>query len=254
MFLSELTDLNSQLRDLDTQKVFDDDAVISKVISSLPPDFNAFTTAWELASPPDKTLPNLSIGLVKEEAKLKTAATASIDVTKAFYNHSKNHSFHRSSSNGSNSTSSGAHNCSGSTCTHSMHKSSSLSPALQIRSPSMPVEAPLTLEQRQARQKYFDELKKTTTCHNCGKSGHWQGECPALTEAERQELRRNRRSRPSPALPSSRSFPAIETPPEPPDHEILHTGFMAFDQSQFIDHTADTSLDIYLLQRQHMVC
>lgn len=118
-FLLELNDINSQLRDLDAQKVFDDNAVISKVISSLPLDFNAFTTAWELTSPVDKTLANLSVGLVKEEVKLKTAATASIDISKAFYSSSKHNAAQRSS--GSNTTS-GAHHCSGGSCTHPMHK------------------------------------------------------------------------------------------------------------------------------------
>lgn len=42
VFLSELNDINSHVRDMDTQKVFDDDAVISKVISSFPQNFNCY--------------------------------------------------------------------------------------------------------------------------------------------------------------------------------------------------------------------
>lgn len=167
-FLSGLNDINSQLRDMHPEKTFDDDAMISKVISSLPLDYNAFTTAWEVASPQDKTVANLSIGLVKEEAKLQTATTLPLDSSKAFYNTSKQRPPQCSSP-----TAVGAHNCSGSTCLHPMHKGSSSS-SLPSASATLQVTTPiLTPEQRPAHQRYFDELKKTTSCHNCGRSGHW---------------------------------------------------------------------------------
>lgn len=215
----ELTEINSQLRDSDTQKVFDDNAVISKVISSLPQDFNAFTTAWELTSPFDKTLTNLSVGLVNLEAKLKTAATASINITNAFYSSSKQNVSQRSSSSGSNTTV-GAHHCSGTSCTHPMHKPQPLSIGTLNRSPPIANTTPLTLKQCQARQQYFDELKKTTTCHNCGKAGHWQGECLELTEAERQELRRQCRIKSPIVVPSSRSFPRLRPFQIPKSHTL----------------------------------
>lgn len=243
-FLSELNDINSQLRNLDAQKVFDDDAVISKVISTLLLDFNAFTTAWELTSPVDKTLANLSVGLVKEEVKLKTAATASIDISKAFYSSSKHNTMQRAGSSGSNTTS-GAHHCSGSSCTHPMHKNQPSSTGLINRSSSTVPTTPLTQKQQQSRQKYFDDLKKTTTCHNYGKPGHWQGECPDLTEEGRQELRRQRRPKSQLAAPLSRSFPAVETPPDLPDREVTYTGFMAFEDFQSLGLTEDNSLESY---------
>lgn len=52
------------------QKTFNNNALISKAICSLPLDYNAFTRAWELACPADKTLANLLLGLVKEKVKL----------------------------------------------------------------------------------------------------------------------------------------------------------------------------------------
>lgn len=233
LFLSELSDLNSQLRDMDVSKFFDEDAVISKVISSLPPDYNAFTTAWELTSPSDKTLTNLSTGLVKEEAKLKTAATPSIDVTTAFYSHSKPSGSHRPNSSGS-TTSSGAHNCSGTSCLHQMHKPPPTPTGLTPRFSPTAAPVALTPEQRQARQQYYNTLKKTTACHNCGQPGHWKGECPDLTEVEREELRRNCRSspRPPPLNSPSRSFPAVELSPALPAPDTTHTGFMAVEQFQ----------------------
>lgn len=129
-----------------------------------------------------------------------------------------------------------------------MHKSNQSVLGPPTRSSSASTKAPLTAEQRQARQKYFDELKKTTSCHHCGKFGHWQGECPDLTEAERLEIRRNRRSRSNSATPSSRSFLAIEQSPELPDHEITHTGFMAFEQTDSLDLTLDPNL----ISRHHI--
>lgn len=88
----------------------------------------------------------------------------------------------------------------------------------------------LTPEQRQACQKYFDELKKTTSCHNCGRLGHWQGECPDLSEAERLEARQNRRLRSS-TTSLSRAFSAVDTTSDLPIPEATHTGFMAYECS-----------------------
>jgi hypothetical protein len=44
-FLSNINDVNDQLRELDISKAFEKDALISKVLSSLPPDFSYFNFA-----------------------------------------------------------------------------------------------------------------------------------------------------------------------------------------------------------------
>jgi hypothetical protein len=90
-FLSEVNNVNDQLRELDLSKAFEEDALISKILSSLPSDFLYFNSAWDNTSEAEKTLLNLSERLIKEEDKLKHAAQNPIDVTKSFYSCSSPH-------------------------------------------------------------------------------------------------------------------------------------------------------------------
>jgi hypothetical protein len=164
-------------------KAFEEDALINKILSSLSPDFFYFNYAWDSTSETEKTLLNLSERLIKEEEKLKHAAQNPIDVTKAFYSRStppRQHSLPNS----------GSHLCTGQKCLHSSHSLITRPPT-----PKPPIFAnangsPLTLEQRQIRQKHFDDLKKTTVCHACGTTGHWKGECPNITKEEGQSYRK----------------------------------------------------------------
>jgi hypothetical protein len=190
-FLSDVNNVNDQLRELDVNKAFEEDAIISKVLSSLLPDFFYFNSAWDSTSEQEKTLLNLSERLVKEEEKLKHAAQNLVDVTKAFYNKIPPRSSLSSST---------SHFCIGDKCQHSSH-SVSLKFVSSPCPPSLnPDGTTLTIEQRQTRQRYFDEMKKTTTCHHCRNPGHWKGECPLLSEGERQAMKKIS-SRPPATLP-----------------------------------------------------
>jgi hypothetical protein len=131
-------------------------------LSSLPTDFFYFNSAWDSTSEPKKTLLNLSEQLVKEEEKLKHATQNPIDVTKAFYSRLSprfpaspitNHLYHDHKYQ------------------HPSHSSLIKSSTVRLPPASNPNGSPLSLEQRQTRQKYFDDLKKTTVCHNCGHQG-----------------------------------------------------------------------------------
>ena len=70
---------------------FKEDALISKILSSLPSDFFYINSVWDSTSKADKTLLNLSQCLIKEEDKLKLAAQNLVDITKAFYSHSSSY-------------------------------------------------------------------------------------------------------------------------------------------------------------------
>ena len=178
-FLSEVNNVNDQLRELDLSKAFEEDALINKILQSLPSDFFYFNSAWDSTSKIEKTLLNLSERLIKEEEKLKHAAKNPIDVTQAFYS--------RPPPKQQLLSNPGNHLYVGKACLHHSHSlltcPSSPKPPISVNTDG----TPLTLEQRQLRQfKHYDDLKKTTTCHACGNTSHWKGECPNLTEAERQ--------------------------------------------------------------------
>jgi hypothetical protein len=136
--------------------------------------------------------------LVKEEEKLKYAAQNPIDITKAFYS--------KPVASRPVLPSSTSHFCSGAKCLHPSHFSAQ-KPAPSHRPPSAnPDGTQLTFEQRQARQRYFDDLKKTTACHHCNNPGHWKGECPLLSEEERQAYKKQ----PPRQLLRSSSTPALQ--------------------------------------------
>jgi hypothetical protein len=50
LFLFDINNVNDMLRELDVTKAFEEDAIISKVLSSLPPDFHPFSSAWDKKS------------------------------------------------------------------------------------------------------------------------------------------------------------------------------------------------------------
>ena len=113
---------------------------------------------------------------------MKHAAKNPIDVTQAFY--SRPPPKQQLLSNPS------SHLCVGKACLHHSHSLLTRSPSPKHPTSGNPDGTPLTLKQRQIRQKHYDEFKKTTPCHACGNTGHWKGECPNLTEAERQSYRK----------------------------------------------------------------
>ena len=105
---------------------------------------------------------------------------------------------------------------------HPMHKNQPPPSGFINRSSSITSTTPLAPEQWHARQKYFDDLKKTTTCYNCGKQGYWQSKCLQLAKTERLELRGQKRFKSQIAAPSSQSFPAIETSPDLVDGNVTY--------------------------------
>jgi hypothetical protein len=111
-FLSDVNNVNDQLRELGVTKAFEEDAIISKVLSSLPHNFFYFNSAWDSTSEQEKTLLNLSERLIKEEEKLKHAVQNPVDITKAFYSRSPSRSSPPSST---------GHLCIGAKCPHSSH-------------------------------------------------------------------------------------------------------------------------------------
>jgi hypothetical protein len=46
-FLSEVNNINDQLCELDVTKTFEEDGIISKVLSSLSPDFIYINSTWD---------------------------------------------------------------------------------------------------------------------------------------------------------------------------------------------------------------
>ena len=73
IFLSEVNNVNDQLRELDIVKAFEEDALINKILSSLPAEFFYFDSTWDSTSEAKKPL-NLSKRLIKEEEKFKHMA------------------------------------------------------------------------------------------------------------------------------------------------------------------------------------
>lgn len=67
-FIARLEELVLRLRDLNEK--LSDDLVITKVILSLPSEYASFSSAWESASKPERTLDNLRARLVIEEERL----------------------------------------------------------------------------------------------------------------------------------------------------------------------------------------
>jgi hypothetical protein len=223
-FLSDINDVNDQLRELDVSKAFEEDALISKVLSSLPADFFYFNSAWDSTSESDKILLNLSERLVKEEDKLKHAAQNPIDVTKAFYSRLPPRP---------SPSQSASHLCHGHKCSHPSHLSLPQQSTSRFPPPvSNPDGSPLNPEQRQLRQKYFDDLKKTTLCNHCGHTGHWKGECPRLTEDERQVLRQRL---PRPVLQSPPTQALSATSISVPDNPVAFMATLSLDTSSEVN-------------------
>jgi hypothetical protein len=142
-FLSDINNVNDMLCELDVTKAFEDDALISKILSSLPSDFFPFSSAWDSTPEVDKTLLNLSERLVKEEEKLKQIAQNPVDVTQAFYGRLVLPKPHHPSGS--------THLCTGHRRTHSSHLSISKPPPPRLQPlPSVnPNDTPLTADQRQ---------------------------------------------------------------------------------------------------------
>jgi hypothetical protein len=113
-FLSEVNNINDQLRELDISKAFEEDVLINKILSSLLVEFFCFNSTWDSISEAEKTLLNLSERFIKEEEKLKHTAQNPVDVTKAFYSRSFSHKLPLSSNPSS-------HLCIGQKCQHSSH-------------------------------------------------------------------------------------------------------------------------------------
>jgi hypothetical protein len=63
-FLSKVNNVNALLCELNIHKAFGEDAIINKVLSSLPHDFFPFSSTWDNAFDKDKTLLNLLEHLV----------------------------------------------------------------------------------------------------------------------------------------------------------------------------------------------
>jgi hypothetical protein len=156
---------------------------------------------------------------VKEEEKLKQAAQNPIDVSKAFYSRIPPRLLTSQTS---------SHLCPGLKCLHSSHSSPPKSSLARPPPASNPNGSLLSIDQRQSRQKYFDDLKKTTVCHHCGTTGHWKGECPCLTEEERQALRK----RPPRPLLRSDSTQALSTSVVPdPDNTVAFMATLSLEAS-----------------------
>jgi hypothetical protein len=141
--------------------------LLNKILDSLPSEFFYFNFVWDNTSEAEKALLNLFERLIKEEEKLKYAAQNLVDVTKAFCSPFFSHKQSLSSSTSS-------HFCTSQKCPHSSHS--------QLTRPLIPKfllvvnanSTPLTLEQRQIRQKHFDDLQKNYSLpyHACSHTGH----------------------------------------------------------------------------------
>lgn len=97
-FLAEVDNINNQIHDLNPDRVFDEEAVMSKIISSLPSVYNAFRSAWDSVSKRKRTLDTLKNCLIKEEIQLKQSCES--PDTHAFYSTTRSQT-PRSGSSGS---------------------------------------------------------------------------------------------------------------------------------------------------------
>ncbi|KYM94579.1 PREDICTED: uncharacterized protein LOC108781191 [Cyphomyrmex costatus] len=70
VFLSKLMEIVQQLRDQNEN--ISDSMVITKILMSLPPEYNHFHSAWESTGPESQTMANLRARLLGEELRLKS--------------------------------------------------------------------------------------------------------------------------------------------------------------------------------------
>ena len=179
LILSELTAIG------DTS--FNDDSMISKLTSNLPEGFDHFTTAWESTRAADRSLSNLKLWLLKEEAKLKKRLTSEItSETKAFY--TQRHT--TSGSQGGRGAYYGPSNAG----REYQPTGRGYQPRIgdrYIPQTSFGDRQPLFPTSRSSLQNFcqkameLQQLKQRTRCSNCNQLGHWWQECPMLQQNSR---------------------------------------------------------------------
>jgi hypothetical protein len=192
-FISSITLLVSQLKNLG-ETTFNDRVVMTRILGSLPKVYNPLITAWNLLPKEQQTLELLKLKLLEEEERL-TDQTSMEEETKAFAAWTQNRT--RAPSAGTSGRHLPGHNNvinrgphpSGNNTTYIPGSSGSQQlPARsygsgynshphQQNTTTQDTRIPLTYEHRRERQNYYDNLKQTTLCYECGEPGHWGKEC-----------------------------------------------------------------------------
>jgi hypothetical protein len=178
LILSELTAIGDSN--------FTDDSMISKLTSNLPEGFDHFTTAWESTPAADRTLSNLKLWLLKEEAKLKKRLTSEItSETKAFYTQR----YPNSGSNGgripprsgSYGPSNAGRGYQPTSKGYQPRTGDRYVPQTSFRDRQPPFPSSRSsLQNFHQKAIELQQLKQRTCYSNCNQPGHWWQECPIL--------------------------------------------------------------------------
>ena len=182
LILSELAALGD--------KTFNEQTMISKLLSSLPEGFDHFLTSWESTPVTEQTLTNLKLRLIKEEQKVKKRLlNETTSATSAFYSHTSDS---RGRYHGRFSNSRGQHSGRSSNQWEKFSSEGDISNSGSgFRGLNSSRRGILHAQDR--RQSRFPHrytaaelahVKQHTRCIECGDYGHWRQECPRLSHTD----------------------------------------------------------------------
>lgn len=182
LILSELAALGD--------KTFNEQTMISKLLSSLPEGFDHFLTSWVSTPVSEQTLTNLKLRLIKEEQKIKKRLiNETTSATSVFY---------------SNSSDSRGRYPGRFSHSRSQHSGRSPNQWEKFRSEGYNSNSGRgyrglsssrrgILSNQDRRQSHFSQrytaaelahVKQHTRCIECGAYGHWRQECPRLSHLD----------------------------------------------------------------------
>ena len=186
-FIASLNLILSELAALG-DKTFNDQTMISKLLSSLPEGFDLFLTSWESTPVTEQTLTNLKLRLIKEEQKIKKRLiNETTSTTRAFYSDSRGcfpGRFSHGNSRGQNSGK-GSYQWERFRLEGDISNSGrgSRGVSFQRRGTSFtPARRSSTFPSRYSAAE-LAHAKQHTRCIECGAFGHWRQECPRLSHS-----------------------------------------------------------------------
>ena len=222
-YIGELQLIMSELSDIGNES-FNEASLISKLTSTPPEGFDAFLTAWDSTPLEERTLTNLQLRLLKEEAKLKPRITTEISSdTKVFYSNRSSSSHHTNYAPHMRLQNSGSPHTPSNSCnlgrgyhpTGNQYQTRSSLSGSRFFHEDRQSPYPSSSHNSQ-RATELRILKSRTRCNCCGRLGHWWQECPD------REQSRPTRARLAEAFP-------LSNPPSSADFSPLVSQFSNMD-------------------------